>query len=52
MLASLVPERQLNSIPESQFVKDDTKVVLHDIFGSADNFGYLAIFRAPGRPTQ
>jgi hypothetical protein len=41
--ASLVPERKLDPIPESEFVVDDAKVVLHHVLGSSNNFGHVAI---------
>ena len=48
MPASFVPERKLDPIPESKFVKDDAKVVFHDILRSADRFGNFAILEALG----
>jgi len=44
--AGFVPERKLNPIPESKFVKDDTQVVFHHILRSADRFGNFAILEA------
>jgi hypothetical protein len=46
--AGFVPECELDSIPESKFVKDHSKVVFHDILGGADDFGDLAILQSLG----
>jgi hypothetical protein len=46
--SGLVPERELDSIPESKFVKDNPKVVFHDVLGGADDFSHLAILESLG----
>jgi hypothetical protein len=46
--AGFVPERELDAIPESKFVKDRAQVVFRDILDRADDLGHLAIFESPG----
>jgi hypothetical protein len=46
--AGFVPQRKLNPIPESKFVKDDAQVVFHHILRGADRFGNFAILEALG----
>jgi hypothetical protein len=46
MPASFVPKREFDPIPESKFVKDNAKVIFHDILRGADDFGHLAVFQS------
>jgi len=46
--AGFVPEREFDPIPESKFVKDDAKVVFHDILSRADDVGYFSILESLG----
>jgi hypothetical protein len=44
MPASFVPKREFDPIPESKFVKDNAKVIFHDILRGANDFSHLAVF--------
>jgi hypothetical protein len=50
--ASFEPEREFDSIPQSEFVVDQAKVVFYDMLGSADGIGDFAIFESLGRRAQ
>ena len=43
-----IPEGEFNSVPESEFVIDDAKVVLDDVLGGANLVGDVAIFESLG----
>lgn len=46
--AGFVPERKFDPIPESKFVKDNAKVIFHNIFRRADDFSDFAILESLG----
>jgi hypothetical protein len=44
----LVPERELNPIPQSKSVIDDTKIILYDMLSHADGFCDFTVFEPLG----
>jgi hypothetical protein len=48
VLACFVPEGELDSVPESEFVVDDTKMVLDNVFCAADGVCDFSILEALG----
>jgi hypothetical protein len=44
----LVPEREFDPVPESEFVVDDAKVIFHDILRRTDDLGHFTIFESAG----
>ena len=46
--ASLIPERQLDPVPQPQLVVDQAQVVLHHVFGGAERIRNFSVFAAFG----
>jgi hypothetical protein len=46
--AHLVPESELDPIPESKFVIDAAKIILYDMLSRADGFGDFNVFESLG----
>jgi hypothetical protein len=46
--AGLIPEGELDTIPESELVVDNAEVVLNDVFGGANLAGNVAILESLG----
>lgn len=47
VLPSLIPERELDAVPEAEFIVDYAEVVFDNVFGSSEricNFSVLAAF--------
>jgi len=44
----LIPQREFDAIPKSKFVVDHPQVILHDMLGRPDGFGYFAVLQAFG----
>jgi hypothetical protein len=43
-----VPESKFNPVPQSKFVKDNAKVILHHTFRDADDFSHFAVLESLG----
>jgi hypothetical protein len=50
VLARLVPQRQLNPVPQTQFVVDQTQIILYNVFGGPQGIGDLPVLAALGNP--
>jgi hypothetical protein len=48
MAPGFVPESKFDSVPESELVIDDTKIVLDDMFGGADGVGDFSVLETFG----
>src|SRR5678815_659047 len=48
VLAGFVPESKLDSVPESEFVIDDSEIVLDDVFGSSDLVSNFLVLESLG----
>ena len=47
-LPRLIPEREFDPVPESEFVIDDSEIVLDDVFRRADGICDLAVLESLG----
>jgi hypothetical protein len=48
LLARFVPEGQFDSIPEPEFVVDDSEVIFDDVFGGSDFVRNLSVLESLG----
>jgi hypothetical protein len=46
--ASFIPEGKFDPVPESEFVVDDSEVILDDVFGGSNLAGDVAILESLG----
>ena len=47
-LARLIPQCQLDPVPQSQLVVNQAQIILDNVFGSAERIGDLTVFAALG----